>query len=494
MRKLLLPKQKRSIKLSESEIRAVYAQGEEAVVNLVSELLKQSEKLEERVEKLEGQLSKNSRNSSKPPSADGFGKRTKSLRRKSERSSGGQPGHPGHTLEWSEAVDWVERHEVHECSLCGTSLTSEAVEETLHRQVFDIPSLKVMVREHQVEVKCCPQCGQKNQADFPVEAKNVVQYGPRLKAMMVYLSEWQLLPFERSCQLLSDLLGAPISEGTLHNARVECFESLAAIEQSIQSHLINAEVVHFDETGLQVNGELRWLHVAGNEQFTHYVVHAQRGQVAIDAGGILPHFSGKAIHDGWKSYGAYECEHFLCNAHHLRELQFIRERYQQSWADQMSLLLVSILSQVQAAKAEGLSGLASEEIDAFSARYLEILAEGLAANPLPSAATDAPKKRGRPKRSPPRNLLERLQSQQASVLGFMLDFTVPFDNNQAERDLRMMKLKQKISGCFRSENGAKIFCRIRGYLSTLRKQQCNIFDALSDLFSGHPKTLVPQPE
>ncbi|MEM9165340.1 MAG: transposase, partial [Cyanobacteria bacterium P01_F01_bin.4] len=191
---------------------------------------------------------------------------------------------------------------------------------------------------------------------------------------------------------------------------------------------------------------------------------------------------------------SYECEHFLCNAHHLRELQFILERYGQWWAYQMSLLLVTILGQVQVAKAQGKPTLAPEQLQAFEARYAAILEQGFAANPIPQPPPDAPKKRGRPKRSPPYNLLERLRSQKASVLGFMVDFEVPFDNNQAERDLRMMKLKQKISGCFRSENGAGMFCRIRGYLSTLRKQERNILDALIGLFSGDPEPLIPQPE
>jgi len=490
----VLRKQERPIKLSESEIRAVYAQGEEAVVSLVTTLLEYLDKLESRVEKLEGQLSKTSRNSSKPPSGDGFGKRTKSLRGKSGQPSGGQPGHPGRTLEWSSEVDWVERHPVNECSVCGSSLAAVPVEALLQRQVFDIPPIELMVIEHQAEVKCCPECGQQSQGMFPAEASSVVQYGPRLKAMMVYLMEAQLLPSERSCEVLSDLVGARVSEGTLYTTRAQCFEHLDPIEQEIQTTLVNSKVAHFDETGMRVNGQLWWLHVACTDGLTYYFVHPKRGQAAMDEMAILPEFTGKAIHDGWKSYVGYDCEHFLCNAHHLRELQFILERYQQWWAYQMSVLLVTILCQVQEAKVQGQSRLAPEQLQAFEARYAAILEQGFAANPIPEAPSDAPKKRGRPKRSPPRNLLERLRSQQASVLGFMYDFEVPFDNNQAERDLRMMKLKQKISGCFRSEDGAGMFCRIRGYLSTLRKQGCNILDALMGLFSGNPEPLILQPE
>jgi transposase len=489
-----LNQKERPINLTPAEIRAVYAQGEEAVVRLVSQLLEHLGKLEVRIEELEGQASKTSRNSHKPPSGDGFGKRTKSLRRRSEKPSGGQPDHPGSTLEWRDEADRVERYPVSECAGCGASLVEVPIEQVLARQVFDIPPIELQVTEHQVEVKCCPHCGQSSQGQFPVEARNVVQYGPRLKGIMVYLMEGQLLPSERTCAVLQDLLGVKVSEGTLYTTRTQCFEQLEPIEAEIHQSLVDSSVVHFDETGLRVNGQLWWLHVACSSGLTYYFVHPKRGQSAMNEMGILPEFSAKALHDGWKSYAGYACEHFLCNAHHLRELQFILERYRQWWAFQMSLLLVTILCQVQIAKAQGQTALPTEHLQAFEARYATILQQGFAANPLPSPSADVPKKRGRPKRSPPLNLLARFQSQQASVLGFMYDFEVPFDNNQAERDLPMMKLKQKISGCFRTEEGAVLFCRIRGYLSTLRKQNHNILDALVGLFSGNPQPLLSQPK
>jgi len=489
-----MSKTERPIKLSEAEIRAVYQQGESAVVDLVTMLLERLQQLELRVEQLEGRAKKTSRNSSKPPSSDGFGKRTKSLRSKSGKSSGAQPGHPGSTLQWSDTVERVETHGVSICSECAKSLREEPVEKILARQVFDLPAIEIQVTEHRVQVKRCPHCGKSSQGSFPAEASNVVQYGPRLRAMMVYLMEGQLLPSERVCEVLNDLMGVKVSEGTLYNSRSECFEHLAPIEQEVRESLTNAKVLHCDETGVRVNSRLWWLHVACTHELTYYFLHNKRGQAAMDEMGILPEFAGKAIHDGWKSYANYECEHFLCNAHHLRELQFILERYQQWWAYQMSLLLVTIFSQVQIAKSEGDSALAMEQLQAFEARYAEILEQGFAHNPLPVPEMDAAKKRGRPKRSPPRNLLERLNSQQESVLGFMYDFEVPFDNNQAERDLRMVKLKQKISGCFRSISGGNMFFRIRGYLSTLRKQNRNIFDALVDLFSGVTGSFLLQPE
>jgi transposase len=489
-----LSKKERPIHLSQEEIRAVYAQGEEVVVTLVTKLLERLSTLESRVKDLEGRISKTSRNSSKPPSGDGFGKRTKSLRIKSEKPSGGQPDHPGSTLEWCNEVDEVEVHPVDACSECGASLSGVPVEEVLSRQVFDIPPIELWVTEHQVELKCCPDCGVQNQGAFPAHVSNVVQYGPRLKGIMVYLMEGQLLPAQRTCEVLNDLLGVKVSQGTLYNTKAQCFEHLAPIEQDIQQTLLKSTVAHFDETGMRVNDRLWWLHVACTSGLTYYFVHPKRGQAAMDKMAILPEFTGKAIHDGLKSYAGYDCEHFLCNAHHLRELLFILERHGQWWAFQMSLLLTTILGQVQSVKAQGQTALAPEQRDAFEARYAAILEQGFEVNPMPIPLPDAPKKRGRPKRSPPRNLLERLRAQQAAVLGFMNDFEVPFDNNQAERDLRMMKLKQKISGCFRSDDGAKMFCRIRGYLSTLRKQDRNILNALIALFSGNPESLIPQPE
>jgi transposase len=471
-------------KRSRDEIRAVYLQGEEAVIALVEGLLARIEQLEVRVKELENQISKNSRNSSKPPSGDGFGKRTRSLRGKSERPSGGQTGHRGTTLEWSDEVDRVERHPVSECQWCGTSLEQEPVVEVIVRQVHDLPPLKLEVSEHQAEVKGCPVCGQETQAVFPDFVNHPVQYGPMIKGLMVYLVDGQLLPLERSVELLDEVFGASVSEGTVFNTRAQCFEAIESISTAIATEIQESPVAQFDETGMRVNGKLWWLHVACTNGLTYYFVHPKRGKAAMDEMGILPQFEGKAVHDSWVSYGSYEgCTHYLCNAHHLRELTFIFERYQQPWAFQMMLLLGSIKHEVDVAKANGQGALALEQILEFEQRYQALIEEGLAANPPPPPPDVKP--RGRVKQSPPRNLLNRLHQHQSGVLGFMRDFSVPFDNNQAERDLRMMKLKQKISGGFRSAEGAKMFCGIRGYLSTLRKQGIAVLDALVNLFMGN---------
>lgn len=487
-------KQKSKKQLSDAAIRSVYREGEEAVVSLVSELMSRLSELESEVKALQGRLGKNSRNSSKPPSGDGFGKRTRSLRRNSKNPSGGQAGHQGQTLEWSSHPDFIETHRVSRCSGCGCSLTAAPVAEVLARQVFELPPIELFVTEHQVEVKCCAECGQTSQGDFPYEARSMVQYGPRLKGVIVSVMEGQLLPSARTCECLSDLIGVHLSEGTLYNTRAQCDELIASMSEEIKQAVQAAKVVHFDETGFRVNQRLWWLHVAATDGLTYYFIHPKRGQLAMDEMGILPEFEGKAIHDGLKSYQRYDCEHFLCNAHHLRELQYLLEHDKQWWAFHLMVLLVSIHSQVKTLKAQQKTALPSEDLATLSARYDDILEQGFQQNPMPPPDPNKPQKRGRVKRSAARNLLERLRTQKDAVLGFMVDFDIPFDNNQAERDLRMMKLKQKVSGCFRSAQGAEAFCRIRGFLSTLRKQGLDVLEVLVDIFSGNQLSLFPQPE
>lgn len=482
------------LNISEADIRAVYREGEDTIVLLVKSLLARIERTEARLDKLENQQKKDSRNSSKPPSGDGFQKRTKSLRQKSERPSGGQPGHPGSTLSWSEAVDEVVNHPVDACESCGASLAGVAVIEHEVRQVHELPAIQLQVIEHQAEIKCCEQCAWLTKGQFPPAVSNPVQYGSGLKGLMVYLMDGQLLPSARVCEVLSEVLGCDISEGTLYNARLQCFEQLAPVEAQIKESIQSAAVVHFDETGLRVNSKLWWLHVACTASLTYYFVHPKRGQEAINEMAVLPHFKGISVHDGWQSYFLYDCVHSLCNAHHLRELRFIVERYEQPWAAEMMTLLVEAKTAVEAVQLEGNTSLSLSQLTAFTQRYQTLLDDGFKANPPPSVDELAPKKRGRVKQSPPKNLLDRLQAHQSAVLAFIHDFQVPFDNNQAERDVRMMKLKQKISGCFRSPLGAQQFCRIRGYLSTLRKQGIPVLNALKSTFLGCPliPTLLPE--
>lgn len=476
-------------------IRAAYRQGEAAVIALVENLLKAQvdaiEKLESRIKVLEDQACKDSKNSSKPPSGDGFKKRTQSLRTKSERKSGGQPGHRGSTLEWVDEPDEIEQHLIETCQGCGASLVEMPVVEWQCAQVHDLVPIEIVVREHQAAVKQCSWCGQSNQAVLPVGVTNRAQYGSRLRSLMVYLMDYQLLPSARVQELLSEVFGCQLSEGTLYDARESCFESLAEVEAGIIEALQQAEVAHFDETGLRVNGKLLWLHVASTSALTYYFVHPKRGSEAMDAMDILPEFQGTSVHDGWRSYALYECAHALCNAHHLRELRFLVERGQQGWAEQMMTLLVTMKASVERAQAQGQTQLSANEITQFEQQYQALIDTGLRLNPANPPLAHS---RGRPKQTPARNLLERLNTHQAEVLRFIHAFQVPFDNNQAERDIRMMKLKQKISGGFRSWQGVRIFCRIRSYLSTLKKQGHKLLDALEQVFLRQPVSLNLQPE
>lgn len=482
------------LNISEADIRAVHREGEEAVVELFKLLIARIERTEARLEQLESQQHKDSRNSSKPPSDDGFGKRTKSLRKKSERPSGGQKGHPGSTLEWCEQVDEVVTHTVESCESCGTSLSAVAAIDYEMRQVHELPQQRLQVIEHQAEIKCCEQCDWLTRGQFPPEVNRPVQYGSGLKGLMVYLMDTQLLPTARTCEVLSEVLGCEVSEGTLYNVRAQCFENLAPVEAQIKASIATSAVVHCDETGLRVNSKLWWLHVASTASLTYYFVHPKRGQIAIDEMAVLPKFKGISVHDGWQSYFWYGCLHSLCNAHHLRELRFIVERYEQDWATEMMTLLVEVKTAVDAAKVAANTALSRTQLSKFERRYQTLLDDGFKANPPPPVDESLPKKRGRVKQSPPKNLLDRLKVHQSAVLAFMYDFQVPFDNNQAERDVRMMKLKQKISGCFRSPLGAQQFCRIRGYVSTLRKQGLPVLDALKSVFLGRPVIPTLHPE
>ncbi len=402
---------------------------------------------------------------------------------------GGQKGHPGRSLEWCEEVDEVMLHRVMQCEGCGVSLANAKVLNWDLRQVHELPALRLVVREHQAEEKCCPQCGALNRGAFACDVNSVVQYGCGIKGLMVYLMEGQLLPSERVCELLTEVLGCALSEGTLYNARQRCYEQLEAVETGVKAAIQGAEVAHFDETGLRVGGKLLWLHVACTAGLTYYFMHSKRGQVAMDAMELLPKFGGTSVHDGWSSYSGYDCSHALCNAHHLRELLFVLERYQQTWAAEMMTLLIAIKDQVAVAKTAGQNTLTPEQLVDFEQRYQALIEAGLKANPPPPIDQFVPKKKGRPKQSPPKNLLDRLEANSAAVLAFMYDFRVPFDNNQAQRDLRMMKLKQKISGSFRSTEGAQMLCRLRGYISTLRKQGIQHVECPSVCLSG--RSCVP---
>lgn len=474
---------------TEQEIRAIYAQGEEAVVGAVEQLAAVVRTLEARVQALEDQLAKNSGNSNKPPSSDGFKKPVKgSLRRPSGKKAGAQPGHPGHTLQAVAEPDHVQVYQVEQCQRCQARLAAVETEAYERRQVFEVPPLRLEVTEHQAEIKTCPACGQLNQASFPAEVSQPVQYGPAFKAQLVYFNQYHHIPVDRTGEVMSDLYGQPVGDGTVVAASTTVASQVSPVNAAIKVELIQTDTpVHLDETGSRVAQELQWVHVASTARLTHLEVHPHRGTKAHAEIDLLPQRSGPVVHDDYASYYRYDnAQHIACNAHHLRELEFIQERYAQPWAKSLADLLREINQTVETARQAGQTALPSDQLATFQQRYDQLLDQGFQANPPPEPEPGRPKVRGKPRQSPARNLLHRLHQHHQAVLMFMYDFKVPFDNNQAERDLRMVKLKQKVSGCFRTPEGAKIFCQIRSYISTVRKQGHSILEALRLALVGTP--------
>jgi transposase len=439
--------------------------------------------LSQQLKALQDRLAKDSHNSHLPPSSDRFGRKRKSLRHKSEKPSGGQPGHPGSSLPFSSTPDEITELSVERCEVCQQDLHAVAACGRERRQVVDVPSPRLLVHEYQAEQKQCPACQQITIAAFPAGVQAPIQYGPHVGAMGVYLVEQQLLPLARACEVMGDLLGVHLSEGTLGELIKRCAGVLAPVEQQIKEALQQAEVIHQDETGLHVEGKRHWMHVTCTPSLTHYHVDKSRGQAALEAIGILAQFRGISIHDGWGSYFLYACEHAACLVHVLRDLVFVAEEEGALWAGDLKELLLDMKQATDEAREQGKLWLDPLEVVDWEARFLELLEEGDRLHPY---ALPPPGARGRCKQSAARNLLDRLRKHQQAVLAFVEDLRVDFDNNLAERDLRMVKVQQKVSGCFRSLAGAQAFARIRGYLSTLRKQGLPLLSALQATLCGHP--------
>jgi transposase len=464
-----------------------------ALYEVIDTLRLQVARVEEEVAQIKGQLGKNSRNSSKPPSSDGLSKPApKSLRKPSGKKPGGQEGHPGRHLEAVAGPDNVVSHAATHCEACAANLENARVEGYEERQVFDIPLPRLEVTAHRAEKKRCA-CGRLNSAVFPPEAAAAVQYGPRLKAVAVYFHQYQLIPYARVEEMLKALYGASLCEGSLSNFNHQAHEGLEDTEAQIKAALRQQDVLHADESGIRVEGRLHWVHTAGSARLTHYQHHEKRGRDAMEAIGILPDYRGTLVHDHLKAYLRYtDCLHGLCNAHHLRELASLADQGQQAWAGEMARLLVVTKKCVDRAKRQQFSALDPRLQHILSHRYDTLVERGLEEDAAlqTKGLVPPPKKRGRVKQSKAKNLLDRLKGYKGETLRFMNDFRVPFDNNQAERDIRMTKLKQKISGTFRSQQGARAFFRIRSYLSSAKKQGHNMLTALTSCFQGHPLELV----
>lgn len=460
-----------------SEQQLMLAKQQESIANLQAE-----------VARLHGIAAKNSQNSHRPPSKDDPNrpKKTRSQRKKSKRRAGGQKGHKGSTLSQVENPDAKIMHLPASCENCSSPLRGVASSLVQSRQVFDVPTMKIHVTQHEQRQCLCPGCGKINVGQFPAYLPvGLTSYGENLQALVTYLSVYQLLPYERMAELIEDLLGHRISVGTLCNMTKRSYSACEDMSEDIKATIIKASVAHFDETGCRVEGDRDWLHVASTATETHYEVHEKRGQEAMDAIGILPAFKGRAVHDHWKAYFAYEnCDHGLCNSHHIRELAYFAEEDGITWAQDMLDHLVTIKDSVDRAKAKGVQALDPRLLGRLENRYDEIIQAGRYScaqrkrrSMLPSAP---PGKRGRKKQEPIKNLLDRLEEHRSEVLISMHDFSVPWDNNLGERDIRMAKVKEKISGCYRSEMGAKIFCRIRGCISTARKHGRHVLAALTE--------------
>jgi transposase len=450
----------------------------------LDEALQENTRLKARIHELESQQKKDSHNSGLPPSSDRFVRRTRSGRERSGKRPGGQSGHQGHSLLQQQDPDQVVIHRPIQCEHCSSDLRLTPASHITRRQVLDPPSQPLQVTEHQVQHVACPGCGALCQADFPPGVNAPVQYGPSLQALAVYLSQVQLLPYARVSQVLEDLFGQRLSVASIEGFILRAHQSLEPVEVALKEALIGQEVVNQDETGLYVQDKRHWVHVVSTPQLTHYAHHPKRGREALEAIGIAPRLQGLSVHDGWSTYWAYGKGHALCNVHHLRELTFFAEEEHHLWASEMKVLLLLMRELVTQAKAQGWKALPEHMQAILIEHYQQILEQGYQSVPAPPLTRAG--KRGRPKQHPARNLLDRLSIHADAVLAFLRDFRVPFDNNLAERDLRMLKVQQKISGCFRSVHGADAFCRLRSYVSTMRKQGHRLLSALETVLAGSP--------
>jgi len=449
------------------------------------------EALRARVDELERKLSRNSGNSSKPPSSDTLTeKAVMAARRRSpkrgkakRRKAGKQRGAPGSHLQQVETPDDVVVHAPHVCEGCGAGLDDAAVVSTETRQVFDLPEPKVIVTEHVCERRRC-SCGVVSAGVFPAEATAWAAWGTTVRAFATYLMVRQHIPVARCAELLSGALGAPVSTGWLAGLSAEAAEGLDGFLGDLRERLIASPVLHVDETGERICGKRWWIHVASTDLLTLLYSHDKRGSLATEDMGVLPGYSGVLVHDRWSSYWNYACTHALCGAHLCRDLTAVAEiASQASWAGAMLGLLMKANASTDKAAGQGKKSLSPQQRGRIAAAYDKIVEDAIAANPDPLL-------RGRMKRTKLEaegfNLAVAFRDHKAEILRFCDDLRIPLTNNQGERDLRMAKLQQKISGGFRTPGGAENFCKVRSYISTAAKHGVGGFFALTRLFQGTP--------
>ena len=440
------------------------------------------DELNQRIKELTEQLGMNSKNSSKPPSSDGFKKPApKSLRKPSSKKTGGQPGHPGSHLDITAEPDETIVHVPSVCHGCNNyddCVSRACIGET--RKVVDAV-VTVKITAHQTLVLDCPLNGITHKGEFPEDIKATVQYGENLQALAVALNTVGAVSLNRTHEILSGVFGIPLSIGTIVNMVNRCADGLTGIVELIRQKLVASAIVHFDETGTRVDGKINWVHCASNLEFTHLNIHTKRGQEGMEAGGILPWFTGIAVHDCWAPYWKYLLIllHALCCAHLLRELEAAGERHpDQEWATSFIKLLLKMKEDKEKAIDGGKEKFSEEELQQFDLEYEKIIKLAYAENPLPPEGDNAEKKRGRKKKGKTLALIDRLDIHKASVCLFAYNFDVPFDNNLSERDIRMIKTKTKVSGCFRSLLGAENYMKIMSYVGSAKKHGKSAYEAI----------------
>jgi transposase len=430
----------------------------------------------------EALLNQNGQNVITLPSTDTI---TQSIEKKSKRRSGGQKGHIGYTLKMSEQPDEIITYQLQKCRHCGKNLLNTKVKKYEKRQNFDI-IVKQNVIEYRVEIKKCLYCDNIDKAYFSENIIKTRQYGSRVLAIAVYLRDFQLIPYDRISRTLQDLFGFKIAVATIINAENKCFHNLKGVTNNIKNRLIKEKVINCDETDINLNGRKHHCHVISTEKLTLYYHHRNRGYKAMKKMGVLPKFRGIVVHDFWKTYFKYKnCEHAVCNVHILRELKEISKNRNQEWASEMSDLLIEIKKYIDHVKKLNCNT-AEETIKYFFERYDLILSKGFESNQPPQDSEARINKRGKKAQSDAKNLLDRFYKYKTEVLRFATDLRVPFGNNQAERDIRMTKVQQKISGAFRTRHGADVFFRIRGYISTLMKNDMSVISSLEAALKGEP--------
>ncbi|TFE19700.1 IS66 family transposase [Cohnella luojiensis] len=462
-------------------ISALLTQNEK-LTEMVETQSKQIKKLENRVHELERQLGQNSNNSSKPPSSDGL--RKKNNLRESGGKNGAPNGHKGHTLRFSLEPDEVIVHPLLTCKNCNHSLADVPAQEWMKRQVLDLPLSPLITTEHRAEEKRCPCCRTLQRADFPAAVKAPVQYGESFAAWTTYLSVYQLLPLKRVAQFFFDLTGCRPSERTLLEQLNTMAFHVAELEPVIKAHLRNEPFIYCDETPMRLNGKQHHLHTHSSAYWTLLHMNEKRCGSAFTEMGVLPAYNGVVVHDCFSSYFKSDVTfaHALCNAHLMRECQGIADYDKHQWATDMKELLRRSWTLAKAARASGIP-LSDETLAEIDRQYDDNLALGK----IEWAKDKVPEKtgpKGRKCKSKSANLGDRFERHKASILRFLYDARIPFDNNQAERDIRMSKVKQKISGCFRTAIGGQQFASIRGFISTLMKQSLPLHNSLASVLRG----------